>query len=76
MQRLKDSNLPEWLQRWVRIRRGDEEYFGQLVGRSDAIVATSAETVMRPWVLRTQDGDIHFVPEDKWDIEFVRDDAV
>lgn len=76
MARVKDTDLPEWLKRWVRIKRDEQEYFGQLVARSDAIVATSVESVTRPWVLRTKDGDIHFVPEDRWDIEFVRDEAV
>ncbi|NIK08945.1 GH15 family glucan-1,4-alpha-glucosidase [Xanthomonas arboricola] len=73
---LKYSDLPELLKRWVRIRRGDTEYFGQIIGRSEAIVATSVETVVRPWVLRTKDGDIDFVPEDRWDIELVKDNAV
>jgi hypothetical protein len=76
MARLQDSDLPEWLKRWVRIRRDGQEYFGQLVSRSDAIVATSVATPARPWILRTQDADIHFLPEDNWEIEFVRDDAV
>ncbi len=76
MPHLRDSDLPEWLKRWVRIKRDGQEYFGQLVARSDAIIATSVGTAARPWVLRTQDADIHFIPEDKWDIEFVRDDTL
>ena len=76
MARLKDSDLPQWLKRWVRIRRGDTEHFGQLIARSDAVVATSVDTVARPWVLLTQHGEVHFVPEDRWEIEFVKDDAV
>ena len=76
VQRLKDSDLPEWLKRWVWISRGDERHFGQLVGRGKAVVATSSTSFVQPWVLLTKDREVAFVPDDGWDIAFVKDDAV
>lgn len=73
MSNVIDEQFAEFLKKKVKISRDDEIHEGIIIGRSEAIVALSTTQVVRPWILRTKDGDIPFAPDDRWDIQLAKE---
>lgn len=66
--RLTDEKLAPYIGKRIRIEKGAEVFEGIVKGFGESVMATSATTVGRPWLLETTSADIEFMPTDGWRI--------
>lgn len=61
---LKYDQWSELVGQTLKLQVGLATHRGTLVGLGQAVMAVGGGKVVRPWMIRTESGDIGFYPED------------
>lgn len=62
----KHEEIDNYKGKSLRFEKGATSFEGVVIGLGDSVMAISPDKVIRPWVIRTENEDIHLNPEDNW----------
>ena len=65
---LKYDDIEKYIGKRFRFQKDSIQFEGEIVGLGDSVMAISPTLVIKPWVVRTAEKDIHLHPENDWQI--------